>query len=67
MSLEVKEQRESMLLLELTNFEEGPLRAEFLDLREGGVAELLLMFLSSEEGASQARTQNSEKKEALAN
>lgn len=56
-----------MLLLELTNLEEGPLRAEFLDLREGGVAELLLMFLSSEEGASQAWTQHSEKKEALAN
>ena len=67
MSLEVKEQRESMLLLELTNLEEGPLRAEFLDLREGSVAELLLLFLRSEEGASQARTQNSEKKEALAN
>lgn len=63
----MKEQRESMLLLELTNLEEGPLRAEFLDLREGGVAELLLMFLSSEEGASQAWTQHSEKKEALAN
>lgn len=56
-----------MLLLELTNLEERPHRAEFLDLRGGGVAELLLMFLSSEEGTSQAWNQNSEKEEALAN